>query len=157
MKRYLVFLITAVLIIFVYGSGFAEIEIKAQVDKNKLTTDELLTYKLIITSTEKNTPQPQVPKFAGFDVVSQAQSTTVSFVKSNIKNIIIYAFILAPKDTGLLRIEYSQIKFKSKIFRTETFDIVVTKGKTQPETSPQQKPTFPEENQPDTKYPQVTI
>lgn len=144
MKRFL-FLVTMALIIFLTDSVLAEIEIKAQVDKNKLTTDELLTYKLIITSDEKNIPQPQIPRFEGFNIVSQAQSTTVSLAKSNIKNIIVYAFILAPQNVGKLKIESSQIKFKGKIYQTEAFDIEVNQGKTKPLTPPKQQENLPSE------------
>lgn len=154
MKR--IFLITTSLLLFCIGSAFAEVEIKAGVDKNKLTTDEVLTYKLIITSQVKNIPVPQVPKFEGFNIVSQAQSTTVSFIKSKIKNIIVYVFILAPKDYGKFKIEPAQIKFKGKSLQTEAFDIEVGLGKTKPIAPPEEEPNLPPET-PEESTPKITL
>lgn len=156
MKRYLLLLVTTGLILFLHGYVLAGVEIKAEVDKNKLTTDELLTYKLIITSTEKYIPQPRVPKFEGFNIISQAESATVSFTKSKIKNINVYVFILAPQGSGELKIEPSQIKFKGRSYQTEAFDIEVAQGKSRPPLPPQQKQGRPQET-PEEQAPQTTL
>ena len=139
MKRFSRFLITIALILLFSGSSWVDIEIKAQVDKNKLTTDELLTYKLTVASATSAIPRPILPKFEGFSIVSQAESATVSLVKSRIKKIIVFAFILAPNNPGKFKIEPSQIKLEGKAYQTDAFDIEVTQGKNKPIPPPQEE------------------
>lgn len=148
-------MITALILSFV-SPVLAEIEMKAQVDKNNLTTDELLTYKLVITSDEKNIPRVQLPKFEGFNIASQAQSSTVSFAKSNIKKIIVFAFILRPNEVGEFKIEPSQINFEGKTYKTEVFKIKIIQGKTKPLKPPRKDKTLPPE-QPEEQGPKTTL
>ncbi len=124
-------------------NGFAETTIKAEVDKTILTQDENITYKLIITSSEKQVPQPQVAGFENFEVISQAQSSTISFVKGAASTILVYAFILAPKDAGKLKIGPSSIRIKDKTYSTDSFEVEVKA--ILPEEKPEQ--SIPEENQ----------
>ena len=137
--------------------AFAENIIKAEVDKTSLSTDEDLTYKTIITSSEKKLPSPQVPKFEGFDIVSQAQSSTISFVKSEIKTILVYVYILAPTNIGKFKIGPSTIKIENKTYSTDTFQIEVIQGKTKPKNLPEKKLPLPEKPQPESEEPQVTL
>jgi len=148
-------MITALILSFV-SPVLAEIEMKAQVDKNNLTADELLTYKLVITSDEKNIPRVQLPKFEGFNIASQAQSSTVSFAKSNIKKIIVFAFILRPNEVGEFKIGPSQINFEGKTYKTEVFKIKIIQGKTKPLKPPQKDKTLPPE-QPEEQGPKTTL
>lgn len=140
----------------VFGSLFlflglvsAETSIKAEVDKTSITTDEALTYKLIITSSDKGIPTPQLPKFEGFSVLSQAQSQTMSLVKSNIKTVLVYAFILAPINIGKFKIEPSSIKIKNEAYSTDAFEIEVKQGKTRPTVPQEEKLSLPEKTQPE--------
>lgn len=155
MKRVI---ILGIIFIFLFISvSFAETSIKAEVDKNTLTTDEALTYKIIITSSEKQIPEPRVPKFEGFNVVSSASSSTVSFTEGNVKTILVYAFILAPAAAGKFKIEPSRIKVAGNAYFSQEFEIQVTQGKVQPKALPEQKPSPPEKTLPKSEEPQVTL
>ncbi len=143
--------------------AFAQTSIKGEIDKTIVTTDDAITYKLILTSLEKNIPTPQLPKFTGFKVVSRAQSSSVAFTKGNIETIIVYAFVLAPTDIGKFKIEPSSMKIKNETFSTAAFEIEVKQGKPKPKpkpkAQPEQKPPQPEETQPEEteEPPQVTL
>lgn len=139
------------------GSSFAQVTVKAEVDKTKITSDEAITYKLSIVSFEENIPRPQIPEFKGFNIVSQSESSSVSFAKSKVKVAIVYAFILSPVDVGKFNIEPSVIKIKDKIYATDSFEIEVTPGKKKPFPVPKQKPSLPEKPVPETEEPQVTL
>ena len=149
------------------AEAFAQTSIKAEVDKTIVTTDDAITYKLIITSSEKNIPKPQLPKFTGFKIISSAQSSTVSFTPPlragagcNVKTIVVYAFVLVPTDKGTLKIEPSSIKIKNETYSTATLEIEVEQGKLKPKpkTEPGQRPSIPEETQPETEQPpQITL
>lgn len=126
--------------------AFAQVTIKAEVNKLKVSTDETLTYKLIIVSSETNLAQPQIPKFSGFNILSQSQSTTLAF-ENGLKTSLIYEFILSPTSVGKLKIDPSTIKIKDQLFSSEPFEIEVTQGKATP------KIPLP----PDSEEPQVTL
>ncbi len=148
-------------IIFIFLSSalaFAQIPIKAEVDKTSISTDEVLTYKLTITSTEKNIPQPQIPEFKGFHIISQAQSSTFSFLKSGSQTIVVYAFILVPQDTGKFQIEPSKINLAGKTYYTDSFEIEVTIGESKPQTPKEVEPLpLPEESIPESEQPKITL
>jgi len=140
------------------AEAFAQTSIKAEVDKTIATTDDIITYKLIITSSEENIPKPQLPKFRGFKIISSAQSSTVSFIKGNVKTIVVYAFVLVPTDIGKFKIEPSSIKIKNETYSTGTIEIEVKQGKVKPKAQPQQKLPLPEETQPETEeQPQISL
>lgn len=139
------------------ATAFGQTSIKAEVDKTITTTDDVVTYKLIVTSSEKDIPQPQLPKFTGFKAISQAQSSTLSFTQGNVKTIVAYAFILAPTDIGKFKIEPGAIKIKNETFSTGIFEIEVKQGK--PKLEPEEKPPIPEKTPPEEteELPQITL
>lgn len=136
---------------------FAQTSIKAEVDKTSITTDETLTYKIIITSSEKEILNPQLPKFAGFKVISQVQSSQISLGGSENKTVLTYQFILVPIDIGKFKLEPATVKIKNEVYSTDSFEIEVRPGKTKSKTQPEQKPSLPEEILPETEEPQITI
>jgi hypothetical protein len=140
-------------------STFAQATIKAEVDKTSLTTDEVITYKLIITSQEKNIPDSQLPKFTGFKIISSAQSSSVTFVKGSMKTIAVYALVLLPVDSGKLKIEPASIKINNETFSTDAFIVEVRKGNAEPKAGLKEKPSLPQETQPQEtdELPQVSL
>jgi hypothetical protein len=139
----LIFVILPILLILPAATNvFAQTSIRAELDKMSLTTDEALTYKLIIISSERELPQPQVADFKDFALISQAQSSTFSFVKGTARTILVYAFILAPTKTGKFQIGTSFIKLKQKTLSTEVFEVEVKDGKSK--LKPQKKSPIPE-------------
>jgi hypothetical protein len=148
------------LVIFVFAFiplSFAEMSIKAEVDKTRLTTDETLTYKITVTSSKENLPGLQIPKFEGFNVLSTTQSSTMEFVGNSIKAALIYTFVLAPADIGKLKIAASTIKINKQVYSTDTFEIEVTQGKIEPKAPPEEKPSLPGEPLPESEEAQITL
>ncbi len=139
--------------------ALAQTYIKAEVDKTSLTTEEILTYKLIVTSLEKDIPTPKLPDFTGFKVASSSQSSSVTFTKGNVKTVAVYAFVLAPTDIGKFKIGPGTIKIKNETFSTGDFVIEVKQGKPKPNAEPKQKPPLPEETHPEEteESPQITL
>jgi len=150
--------IIAVLFIFCgYIRAFAEITVRAQVDKLSITADDAITYKLIITSTEKKIPEPNAPDFTGFAVVSQAQSSTFSFIKNGIRSILVYAYILVPQATGKFKIKPSRIKVRDKIISSQEFEIEVKPAKPGTKNIPEEKTIPLPETPSESEQPQVTL
>ena len=120
-------------VLMCFSSAFGETTIKAEVDKPRIATDEVLAYKLSVSSTEKNIPQPQAPAFDGFAVISQAQSSTISFMQRGPKTILILVYMSAPLNSGKFTIQPSRISMQGNIYTSEAFEIEVTQGKTEPQ------------------------
>lgn len=137
--------------------SFAESSIKAGVNKAKISTDDTLIYKLTITSSEKKIPRPKFPEFKDFFVLSKAQSSTISLAQGGAKTVLVYVFVLVPKNTGKLSISPSQFKEEGKAYTSEKFEIEVTPGKRPLKTIPKEKPFQPKKGLPESKEPQVTL
>ena len=142
-----------VLVLFFCLSGllpaFADTAVKAEVDKTSISTDDTIVYKLELTTTEKNLPSPTLPKFSGFQVVSQAQSSNMSWEKNQMKATAVFEFILAPEEAGKFKIEPSTIKVAGKAYSTDSFEIEVKPGAQQRPSIPQEKkPSMPESVEP---------
>jgi hypothetical protein len=140
----------------IYGIAFADISIKAGVDKTSLTTDEALTYKAVISSTEKNLPAPEIPGFEGFSIVSQVQSSNVSVSGAQLKTSISYVFILVPTQEGKFKIPPATIKIGNRTYAADSFEIEVKQGKRPPQAPPKKR-NIPEKSFPDTGMPEITL
>jgi len=138
-------------ILFSAASVYAQTTIKAEVDKTSITTDEVITYKLTIISTDKNVSGSELPKFEGFSIISQVQSSKVSLTNNEIKNTIAFTYTLAPNEIGIFKIEPARIKIKGGILSSEAFEIEVKEGRVKPQ--PEEEPPLPEEAQPESEQP----
>ncbi|MDD4980906.1 MAG: BatD family protein [Candidatus Omnitrophica bacterium] len=131
---------------------------RAEVDKTSLTTDEALTYKLAVTSSAKIIPQPKLPAFEGFSVLSNAQTSQVSISQGIQKITANYVFVLVPADTGKFKIGPSEIEIEGKRYSSDAFEIEVKQGKARTKgEKPGLKSPLPQKSQPETDSPQFTI
>jgi hypothetical protein len=144
------FLIMILFFVFAGLPAFADTSIKAEVNKTSISTDNTLTYKLELTTTERNLPNLKLPKFEGFQVISQAQSSNVSFEKDEMKSQAVFEFILAPAEAGKFKIEPSVVQTKGKAYSTDSFEIDVTQGKPRP-------PSLKEKPPPESEEPQYSL
>ncbi len=155
MKRIIIFVTIFILTFILKASAYTDI--KAEVDKLSLTTDDTLSYKITITSTDQSVPNPALPKFDDFNVVSTGQTSTLSFVKNQVKTVSIYSFLLVPKNAGKFKIQPTQIKIEGDAYETKDFNIEVTPGKPKPKTLPEEKPAVPQEIEPQSGNPKVLL
>lgn len=135
----------------------AATSINAKVDKAKLTTDDTLTYKVAVVSGDSPVSALEVPQFEGFEVLSQSQSSNISFSGGPLKVSLVYMFILAPVRTGELQIPPTSIKIKNKTFSSNSIKVEVLPGKRplpEPEESPEGEP---KSNLPESKEPKITL
>ena len=117
---------------------FAEQAIHAEVDKTELSTDGVLTYKVSITSSGNEPMVPEVPEFDDFSVLSQMQSTQLSFAGDRADKVFEYSFVLRPKKDGELTIKPAVIRVGDQEYSSDSFSINVSPGQTQaPEVMPE--------------------
>lgn len=154
----LIFITPFFVFIFMFSAhSFAQTFIKAEIDKVSLATNEAVTYKLTITSSERQLPPPQLPKFEGFKVVSTTKVSNISFAKNKVKTITVYTFILYPNEIGKVKIEPSSIKIKEKTYQTEEFQIEVIQVEVKPQVPPEQKPLLPKQSPSELEQSQTTL
>jgi len=127
-------------------TAFADLSIKAEVDKTELTTDEALTYKLSIVFSGDEALVPEIPKFEDFSVISQAESTQFSFGEGMAEKTFIYSFVLMPKKKGEFTIKPTKIKINGREHSSDSFKIKVSPGKIKRQ-----------EIIPETDQPQITL
>ncbi|MBN1913407.1 MAG: BatD family protein [Candidatus Omnitrophica bacterium] len=123
-----VLIIALAFFLFLMRCVSAEITLKAQVDKLRLTTDEVLTYRLSVKTQEKNPPALTLPQFDGFAVVSQSQSSSFRMGRDEDSSFE-YIFLLAPLSAGKLKIGPAVVKSKGRSFSSDAFEIEVGQGK----------------------------
>ncbi|MDD2752814.1 MAG: BatD family protein [Candidatus Omnitrophica bacterium] len=150
------FFLTLFISLFIIHPAFAQDTIKAEINKNKLSTDEVLIYKLVIASSQTQFPQAQLPKFDGFNILSQSQSTTLALENNGWKTSLIYEFILAPLTVGTLKIDPASIKIKGQTFSSDPFEVEVTQGKLMPR-APGKNPSLPDKSLPESEEPKITL
>jgi len=151
--KYVLFFILPILL-FTFNA-FAETTIGAEVDKLRVTTDESVTYKMTINSSETNLPLPNLPKFDGFTAVSQVESSHISFDEGGVKTVVVYVVVLVPESIGKFKIEPVSIKIKNRTYSSLAFEIEVIQGKTKPR--PKEEPSSPEETPVETQTPQTIL
>lgn len=127
--------------ILLHSFAFCEVSVKADVDKLKVTTDEDITYKVTVVNSGKIMPKVKFPKFDGFKVLSQAQSSTISFAKSKIETILIYAYILRPLTAGKYTIGPTEV-VNDKVYKSDSFEVEVSQGSL-PDRGPKPKEKLP--------------
>jgi hypothetical protein len=150
---------TLIFLFLFIAKVYAEISIKAEVDKTKLALGEKFSYEILISSTERQTPQAQLPKFDNFYVISQSQSSTISFNKGKPETDITYAFILSPREVGKFTIAPATIKIKNQTYSTDSLQIEVIEGKSKqpPKNLPKQAPSSSEKQKPESKNPKIIL
>lgn len=130
---------------------FAEFSIKAEIDKRQLFLDDTLTYKVTLSSDESKIPSVQLPDFSGLEIISQAQSSTVSFTSQGPKSTVVYTIILSPRNPGRFKIEPSKVNLKGRLYSTDSFEIEVLDNHSYPLEKPDDalpKESPPEESEP---------
>jgi len=152
--------IILLVLLFILSSGafvFAETSVKAEVNRMSLTTDQTLTYKLVINSSVKRIPQPKLPTFDGFVALSNAQTSQISISGGKQKTSVIYVFVLAPVKAGKFKIGSSEITIEGTKYSSDSFELEVKQGKARPQAKPEIKPTLPKKSPPTTEEPQFTL
>lgn len=141
-----IFLLLLILLHVAIPFSFAQTLIKAEVDKKSIATDEVLNYKVTVTSSQNRLPPPKLPKFSGFTVLSSANQSSVTLRAGRMNSTLVYIFMLAAQSVGQLKIEPATIEVQGKTYSSEAFEIQVKQGKSIiPKTLPRQRPGVPKQ------------
>ncbi len=137
---------------------FAETVLKAEADKTSISTDEVVTYTVSITSTDRSVPVPSLPAFDDFSVLSSVRSSSSTFQKGALKISVVYSFVLAPRKTGTLTIKPVTLAIGKEECVSDTLKIEVKEGSRVP-VSPKSRsdPSLPETDLPESDEPQYIL
>ncbi|MFH1655077.1 MAG: BatD family protein [Candidatus Omnitrophota bacterium] len=149
MSNYIRFTIVCFLLLGCSSAVSADIDIKASVDKNKISQDETVTLSIVITSNMNYLPKIQLSDLKeDFEILSTAQSQDISLKGRQTNLVVNFQYILLPKKYGKLTIKPIEAGYKGKVYKTEPIDIEVSRS---------QKPIIPQQESPPEEKVQETI
>ena len=125
-----IFLFISILFLISFFAGIqvesTDLEIKSSVDKNKLELGEAFNYKIDIVGDIRKFPDVKLPDFKkNFNVLSSGQSQGISLEGEESHLAMSYEFVLQPKEAGKFTIEEAEIKFKGRVYKTQSVNIEV--------------------------------
>ena len=148
---------------FLFSFHLKALQVKARVDKNKLSLNESLVYTITIQSEEKpkNLDTPNLSQLNDFYLVGEwsGYKTSTTFINAQLSRSVSFekSYRLQPKIAGTLRIDAFTVHANGKKFTTPSFFIIVKKSGKSPNSppssgggSPPLNPFFPA---PSTQFP----
>ncbi len=110
--------------ISILGWSASDLLVKVSVDKNKVKTGEVFTYRINLES-KKRIKDIILPKFDGFKVISQNREQRYLFGKGGLKIKLRFTFKLIAYNPGIYTIDKVKIKVGNKVFESDSVTIEV--------------------------------
>lgn len=130
------FIIIAILSLFLTASA-QNVKLTATVDRDRIGLDDQFTYQLEVSGSSQNLPEPVLPEFTGFNILSGPNvSSSYQIVNFDVKASKSYRFILVPQKTGVFQIPPAVAEYKGKKIQSNSIRIMVTKTSDQSGTQP---------------------
>jgi hypothetical protein len=108
------------------GASAQELTFRASVDRTSLTVNDLLTYTLEIQGSAMSLPDPRLPDFQNFSIISGPnQSSTFQFINGRTSYSKTLSFVLRPLQTGNLTIGSAELTYKRQTYRTDPITVSV--------------------------------
>ncbi len=118
-----------------------DLTFRASVDRTSLTVNDVLTYTLEIQGSAMSLPDPKLPDFQNFSILSGPnQASTFQFINGQTSYSKTLSFVLRPLQTGDLTIGPAELTYKHKTYRTDPLTISVGGSGSAP---PQPQPGAP--------------
>lgn len=144
-------LITAIISVLLIGilalPAGAQSPVTAEVDRVRLSTDEVLTLKVSIDSGAGQPSQPVLPALDGFELLGSSSGTQISIVNGDMSMQATYSYSLHPMRAGQLVINPISVQIDGQEYNTEPIVIEVSQGTGQVQPAPNQgipsMPGFP--------------
>ena len=105
-----------------------DISFTALVDRNAISTDDVLTLELTLAGTFNSPGQPQFPPLEGFAVLGTSQSSQFSIVNGKTSSRVVFTYRLQPTSIGTLTIPPVLIQMGGKDYETDAITVDVTQG-----------------------------
>lgn len=143
--------ITAIISVLLMGilalPAAAQSPVTATVDRNRLSTDEVLTLTVTVDSSAGQPSQPALPPLDGFEILGSSSGTQISLINGEMSMQASYSYSLHPTQTGQLTISPISVQVGGQVYNTEPITVEVSQGTGQVQPSPNQgipgMPGFP--------------
>jgi hypothetical protein len=111
--------------------------VQAEVDRNEITTDDLITLSVTINTGYGSASEPRIPKLDDFDVVGTSTSTSMSIINGAVTSEKIFHYTLRPRAAGELIIAPISVNLNGQAYTTAPINVIVSQGTGQMQTPSQ--------------------
>ena len=125
----------ALMMVALVGAS-AQSPLSATVDRTTLTTDDSLTLTVVVSSSGRNAPRPQLPDLDGFTVLGSSTSSQMSIVNGAVSSSVAFSYRLQPYATGTLTIAPITATVDGQPYSTEPIAVEVSQGNGTPTQAP---------------------
>jgi len=125
-----------ILLFFLLNNVFAQnYKIQASVSKNKIAIDERFEYKVEVNGQSTSLPDPVLPEFTDFAVLSGPNSSTnIQYINGKMSAAKSYSYILMPRELGKFTLPPSTVEVDGETLESNRINIeVVQQSKKQPQ------------------------
>jgi hypothetical protein len=120
-------LLMAVLPLVSYAAD--EVAVKVSLDRDTIGLDEQAILQVVVSGTEQNLPEPQLPTLPMFEVYSQGRSSNISIVNGQISSSVTYRYMLLPQKPGTFPIDQIAVVHNNKRYKGNHLELtVLSKG-----------------------------
>jgi len=119
---------TAALIVGLTAAARADVTFEATVNKNTVSMNDNVMLQLIITGSQVNLPNPELPPIPGFQAYSSGQSQNFSVVNGQMSARVVYSFALTPQAPGDYQIPSFGLNIDGKQLNTAPIPVKVVSG-----------------------------
>lgn len=102
--------------------------VRAEVDRDTISTDETVTLSITILGTDAS--RPSLPVLDGFQIAGSSTSSRLSIVNGVTSSEAIYSYVLRPTRAGELVIPAITVSVGGQSYNTEPITVEVTQGAT---------------------------
>ncbi len=125
----------ALMMVALVGAS-AQSPLSATVDRTTLTTDDSLTLTVVVSSSGRSAPRPQLPDLDGFTVLGSSTSSQMSVVNGAVSSSVAFSYRLQPYATGTLTIAPITATIDGQPYSTEPIAVEVSPGNGAPTQAP---------------------
>jgi hypothetical protein len=140
------YLIISIIAVVLLGVAVAPLQAQSQdivtatVDRNNITTDDLLTLTVSVDSAAGDPAEPVLPPLDGFNVLSSSRGTQMTIINGDMSLQTTFQYQLQPIQPGNLVIGPISVTANGNVFNTEPIAVNVSQGTGTPQ--PANPPSF---------------
>lgn len=113
-------------------AGPEELTVEARVDKTEVSLGEKLLFSVVISGSIRRSPELEMEKLEGFEVVSTGQSQEVQIKGGRMRQTFVLTYTLAAAAAGTHTLGPVRVKHQGKAYSTQPIEIKVTEGPAAP-------------------------
>ena len=124
-----ILLYSLTIILYIANISAQDVELKATVNKNKVSLNETFEYKIEISGKSMNLPDPKFPAFEDLAILSGPNSSTnIQWINGKMTSSKIYSFYMQAQIIGTIKIEPASIESDGNEIFSNDISIEVVKG-----------------------------